>query len=109
MSVHQDREQELTRFTTPEERANIAGIEIEADDIDHFMDLLRKGLIEAAAQHDAAVQENFGLRVETSIRLSRPVRADDGEVVELKAEEQIAGRLRARKVFHDPDAAPEIS
>jgi hypothetical protein len=105
MQEKQEDEQ-LTRFTTPEERENIAGIELEPDDIDHFMDLLRKGLIEAAAIHEGAVQENFGLSVETTISLSRPVKGEDGAVVELEGKERVEGRLRARKVFHDPSRAP---
>jgi hypothetical protein len=91
--------EEVTRFTTPEEREEIAGIELDPADVDHFMDMVRKGLIEAAAQHESAVQKNFALSAETSIRLSRPVRGDNGEVTELVGRHLTAGRVRARKVY----------
>lgn len=107
MRTDEQHEEQVTRYTTPEERENIAGIEIEAEDIDHFLELLRKGLVEAAAVHEAAVQENFGLSVESSIKLSRPVRNDEGEVVELEGEQKIEGRLRAHKVFNDLDGRPQ--
>lgn len=107
MHTNEKSEEEVTRYTTAEERDKIAGIEFEAEDIDHFIDLLRKGLVEAASVHEGAVQENFGLSVTTSIRLSRPVRGEDGNVTELAGEEKVEGRVRARKVFHDPDSSSQ--
>jgi hypothetical protein len=100
------RQTEITRFTTPEERANTAGIELLEEDLDHFMDLLRKGLIEAAAEHVTAVQCNFALSAEMSIRLSRPVRNDKGEVTELVGRNMLEGTIRARKIFVDPQKPP---
>jgi hypothetical protein len=98
----------ITRFTTEEERENIAGIELNQNDVDNFMDLLRKGLVEAAQLHETAVQGNFALRAETSIRLSRAVRDEDNSVTELVGREMTEGTIRARKVFKDPTKAPEV-
>lgn len=100
--------EKITRFTTQEERDNIAGIELDPTDVDHFMDQLRKGLVEAAADHVTAVQGNFALRAETSIRLSRPVRDEDGNVVDHVGRNLLEGTLKARKVFIDPDKAPKV-
>lgn len=100
-------EERITRYTTPEERENIAGIELDAADVENFMDLLRKGLVEAASQHDTTVQGNFALRAETSIRLGRAVRDSDGRVAEHVGREMTEGVIRARKVFKDPARAPK--
>jgi hypothetical protein len=96
----------LTRYTTPEERQNIAGVTLDEADVSHFMDLINKGLITAAAQHDGAVQEDMGLSAEVSVRLGRPVRAADGSVEELVGREVVEGKIKARKVFKDPAQAP---
>jgi hypothetical protein len=96
----------LTRFTTAEERANIVGVDLDAGDVTHFMDLVEKGLVSAAAEHEAAVQNDMALSAEVTIRLSRPVRADDGQVAEVVGREIVTGRVTARKVYADPDKAP---
>jgi hypothetical protein len=101
-------EQKITRFTTAEERENIAGIELDSVDVDHFVDLVRKGLVDAAADHEAAVQDNFALRAETSIRLSRPVRNEQGEVVDVVGRGLLEGTIRGRKVYKDPAKAPKV-
>ncbi len=97
---------DITRFTTPEERNNTLGVELEKADIEHFTELLRKGLVEAAAEHVHAVQNNFALRAEMSVRLSRPVRNEQGEVTELVGRNLLEGVIRARKIYIDPDKAP---
>lgn len=101
-------EERLTRFTTDEERENILGIELDAADVDKFVDLVRSGLVEAAADHDTPVQDNFALRAETTIRLSRPVRAGDGRIVDHVGREVLEGTIRAKKVYKDPDKAPVV-
>lgn len=98
----------LTRYTTDTERANIVGVNLADTDVDHFMDQVRKGLVTAASRHDAAVQDDMALSAEVSIRLSRPVRADGGEVEEVVGREVVEGRLMARKVYADPQQAPVV-
>lgn len=98
----------LTRYTTDAERANIVGVNLSDTDVDHFMDLVRKGLVTAAGRHDAAVQDDMALSAEVSIRLSRPVRAEDGTVDEVVGRETVEGRLMARKVYADPRMAPVV-
>lgn len=100
------RSDELTRFTTAEERDNIAGIALDQSDVAEFLDQLKKGLLDAAQMHDTAVQDNFGLRAETTVRLSRPVRDQDGAVVEHVGHQMITGTIRGEKIFVDPDQAP---
>ncbi|MDO0917758.1 hypothetical protein QQM39_45365 [Streptomyces sp. DT2A-34] len=97
----------LTRFTTSEERENIVGIDLDPVDVDHYMDIVRKGLVEAASAADAAVQDNFGLRAEVSIRLSRPV-AEGDDVKEVVGRHTATGRIKARKVYIDPEKAPKV-
>jgi len=99
----------LTRFTTTEERENTKCIELDTADLEKFMELLRSGMIEAAAEHVAAVQDNFALRAEMTIRLSRPVRDNQGEVTELVGRNMLEGTVRARKVYYDPEKSPEAS
>jgi len=95
-----------TRLTTPGERENIAGIELDPTEVDHFMDLVRKGLVEAASAHDAAVQDNFGLRAEVAVRLTRSVADADGSVSEIVGDEVVGGHVGARKVYKNPDQRP---
>jgi hypothetical protein len=101
-------EQKITRYTTAEERENIIGIELDASDVDKFVELVRAGLVEAAADHEGAVQDNFALRAENSIRLSRPVRDENGQVVDLVGRELLEGTIRGRKVYKDPAKAPKV-
>ena len=101
------KNEDITRYTTPEERANTKRIELDEIDMAKFTEMLRKGLIEAAAENVQAVQENFALRAEMSIRLSRAVRNDRGEVTELVGRDLLEGTIRARKVFVDPSKAPK--
>jgi len=64
------------------------------------MALLRKGLIEAAAVHEKAVQDNMALRVETTVRLSRPVYNEQRDRVEdLTGTTAVTGEINARKIF----------
>lgn len=101
-------EPRLTRLTTQEERENIAGITLDQGTVDYFLDLVNKGLVSAAAAHDDAVQEDMALSAEVTIRLNRPARADNGEVVEVVGRELVTGQLKARKVFKDPDKKPIV-
>ena len=98
----------LTRYTTPEERDNIAGVVLDPSDVATFMDLVGKGLISAAGRHDSAVQNDMGLSAEVTVRLSRPVATDDGDIEELVGREVVTGRLHAQKVFIDPTKAPQV-
>ncbi|NHU42994.1 hypothetical protein [Rhodococcus sp. A14] len=92
----------VTRYTTEEERAKVERIELDPDDLDGFMDLLRKGLLEAASTHDAAVQNCMNLTAELSIRLSRPVYNEERDLVEnLEATEIVRGELRAKKIMKE--------
>jgi hypothetical protein len=98
----------VSRQTTLEEQALINQIEIEADDLDEFMELLRQGMIQAAQPHKHAVQDNFALRVETTIRLSRPVyNAEDDVVEELIGEEKIQGKLTGIKRYQQDQSTSE--
>jgi hypothetical protein len=108
MTANDGGQPKLTRYTTPAERANIAGIQLDDADVSHFMDLINKGLVTAAAAADGAVQEDMGLSAEVTVRLSRAVRADDGTVEELVGREVVEGRIKARKVFKDPEKAPVV-
>ena len=90
----------VTRYTTPEERKAIERIDLDPSDLDEFMTLLRKGLIEAAAVHEAAVQDNMALRVETTVRLSRPVYNEKTDRVEdLTGTTAVTGEINATKVY----------
>ncbi|GEM_PF-7112859 len=100
-------EQKLTRFTTAEERENIVGVDLNDGDVEHFMDLFRMGLVSAAAAHEAAVQDDMGLSVEASVRISRPVRVDGGDVAEVVGRETVTGRIMARKVYIDEAKKPK--
>ena len=99
---------DLTRYTTPAEKANIVGVDLDPTDVTHFMDLVSKGLVTAAAKHDDAVQDDMALSAEVSVRLSRPVRNADGEVEEVVGREVVTGHLTARKVYADPALKPVV-
>ena len=102
------QEQAVTRYTTPEERANISGIDLNPDDVAHVMDLVRKGLASAAAMHEGAVQEDMALTAKVAVTLTRGgIADDDGTVGELVGEEEVGGTIRARKQFLDPARAPK--
>ncbi|GAB5545563.1 MAG: hypothetical protein RLO52_29410 [Sandaracinaceae bacterium] len=99
----------VTRYATPDERDQVERIELDPKDLDGFMELLKKGLIEAASMHDAAVQGCMALNAELSIRLSRPVyNAETDMVEELVGTERVRGSLRASKVMKG-DCGPEKS
>ena len=98
----------ITRYTTEQERDNIAGVVLDPSDVQHFMDLVSKGLITAAGRHDSAVQADMGLSAEVTVRLSRPVVGDNGDLEELVGRETVTGHLKAHKVFIDPDQAPKV-
>jgi len=90
----------VTRYTSAEEREKIERIELNDEDIHHFMELLKNGLIEAASVHDAAVQDNMALSAEFSVKLSRPVYNEKTDSVEsLSGKSEINSVVRARKVF----------
>ena len=94
---------QLTRYLTEEERAQVERIELDPDDLEQFMRLIKQGLLRAASRHDAAVQDNFALRAETSIRLSRPVlNTETGDVDQLAGEAEISSQIRGKKVYIDP-------
>lgn len=98
----------VSRFTTPHEQTLIDEIEIEAEDLDEFMELLRQGMIQAAQPHKHAVQDNFALRVETTIRLSRPVyNEEEDSVEELIGEEKLKGKLMGRKRYQQDQPTSE--
>lgn len=90
----------VTRYTTPDERASVERIDLNPEDVDQFMELLRNGLVEAASAHDAAVQNNMALTAEVSVRLSRPVYNENEDKVEqLTGSTTVSGNLGAKKVF----------
>jgi hypothetical protein len=95
----------VSRYTTPEEQAQVERIDLDPEDLDRFMDMLRSGLLQAAAVHDTAVQRNFALSAETSIRLSRPVYNAETDLVEQhEGKIEIKARLKAHKVYkQDPE------
>lgn len=97
---------ELTRYTTEKERANIVGINLDEMDVEHVMDLVRKGLVSAAQRHEAAVQDDMALSAEVTVSLRRPVQGADGQIDILTGSETISGRLTARKVYEDPALKP---
>ncbi|MFE4263508.1 hypothetical protein [Streptomyces sp. NPDC056883] len=97
----------VTRYTTDEEKANIAGIDLNPDDVAHVMDLVHKGLVGAAAMHEAAVQEDMALSAKVTVTLTRGgIATADGAVEELTGTEEVTGLVRASKVFLDPAKAP---
>jgi hypothetical protein len=90
----------VTRYTTPEERAKVERIDLDPKDIDEFMELLKKGLVEAAGAHDAAVQNNIALSAEVSVRLSRPVYNEKLNLVEeLVGTSTVKSALSASKIY----------
>ncbi|MFJ4623629.1 hypothetical protein [Streptomyces sp. NPDC088812] len=102
------QEQAVTRYTTPEERANISGIELDPGDVEHVMDLVNKGLVSAAAMHEGAVQEDMALSAEVTVTLTRGgIAGADGKVDELVGTEKVGGTIHARKTFLDPALAPK--
>jgi hypothetical protein len=95
----------VTRYTTPSEREQIKGIEIDARDLDEFMDKMRKGMIAAADAHKHAVQDNFAMRVEGTVRLSRPVYdSTSDQVDELVGLGKVNGQVSAVKAYKKPGA-----
>jgi hypothetical protein len=102
------QEEAVTRYTTPEERANISGIELDPGDVAHVMDLVSKGLVGAAAMHEGAVQEDMALTAKVTVTLTRGGIADgEGKVGELVGTEEVGGTIRARKQFLEPALAPK--
>ncbi|WTO32905.1 hypothetical protein OG399_45500 [Streptomyces achromogenes] len=71
--------------------------QLDAGDVDEFVNLLRNGLIEAPADHETTQQDNFALRAETSEKLSRPVLNGHGEVVEELGDGLLRGTRRVRQ------------
>lgn len=92
----------VTRYMTPDERAKVERIDLNPEDVDQFMELLRNGLVEAASAHDAAVQNNMALTAEVSVRLSRPVYNETEDKVEqLTGSTTVSSNLEAKKVFKE--------
>ncbi|BCJ65703.1 hypothetical protein [Polymorphospora rubra] len=98
----------LSRFTTPEERANVSGINLNESDVDQFLEMMKKGLLNSAAVHEAAVQDNFGLRAEVTVRLSRPVNDGTGGIAEVESFAKHGGEIRASKEYIDPAKKPIV-
>ncbi|WP_018588699.1 hypothetical protein [Salinispora arenicola] len=98
----------LTRYTTAQERQNIAGVTLADEQVSYFMDMVSKGLTGAVQAHDSAVQDDMALSAEVTVRLSRPVQTDDGTVEEVVGREVVTGRLTARKVYKDPTKKPVV-
>ncbi|MFI6686642.1 hypothetical protein [Streptomyces sp. NPDC050485] len=71
---------------------------LNSGDVDEFVGMLRKGLIEAPSDHETSDQDNFALRAQTSERLERPVRNESGEVVEMVGSDLLGGMIRTRQV-----------
>lgn len=97
----------LSRFTTPEERANISGINLNESDVEAFLEMMRNGLLGGASAHSGAVQDNFALRAEVTVRLSRPVSDTEDSVTELSSVVSHVAKLRASKEYIDPSRAPK--
>jgi hypothetical protein len=94
----------VSRMTTPEEQEAIEAIELEARDLDEFMEKLRQGMIQAASAHKHAVQDNFALRVETTVRLSRPVLSEsENKVEDLVGKAEVSGDVKAKKKYKKKD------
>ncbi|AOJ70005.1 MULTISPECIES: hypothetical protein [Burkholderia] len=90
----------ITRRTTDEERAQIERIDLNDGDIERLVDLFRDGLRETAQFHSAAVQNNFQIRAEVSVRLSRPIQSEDGaRVEEIVSRSTIDETIESKKVF----------
>ena len=89
----------VSRLLPAEEQAAIESIELEAHELDEFMEKLRQGMIQAASASKHAVQDNFALRVETTIKLSRPVYNEETDKVEdLVGKAEVSGEVKARKI-----------
>ncbi|MYU01445.1 MULTISPECIES: hypothetical protein [unclassified Streptomyces] len=101
-------DKKLSRFTTPDERANISGINLNESDVDQFLSMMKQGLLSAASAHDAAVQDNFGLRADVSVRLSRPVNDGQGGIAEVETFTMEGGEIRASKEYIDPAKKPIV-
>lgn len=97
-----------SRFTTQEERANISGINLNESDVDQFLGMMKKGLLNSASVHDAAVQDNFGLRADVTVRLSRPVNDGNGGLSEVESFTMEGGEIRASKQYVDPAKKPVV-
>jgi len=90
----------VTRYTTEEEQHAVERIDLNAEDLDEFMTLLRKGLVEAAACHEKCVQDNMALRVETTFRLSRPVyNSETDRVEDFAGVTTVTSEIKAAKVY----------
>ncbi len=102
MSINSDSfpYKNITRRTTDSERAQIERIDLNDDDVDRIVDLFRDGLRETAQFHSAAVQNNFHIRAEVSVRLSRPVQSEDGSRVdEFVSRGTISESIESNKIF----------
>lgn len=90
----------VSRYTTAEEKNLIKSIELDPKDIDEFIEMFKKGLIEASSGAQQAVQDNFALRIESTIRVSRPVYNEKNDVVEdLVGKADVIGKISAKKNY----------
>lgn len=98
----------LTRYTTEEERANIVGVTVNDQDLQHVLDLVSKGVVQAAQRHEAAVQDDMALSYAVSVELARPVQGDNGQPEIFRSREEITGRLTATKHYADEGRKPVV-
>jgi hypothetical protein len=92
----------LTRKTTQAERDLIESIEVNAEDLERFMEQFRQGLLTASQGMKHAVQDAPALRADVSIRISRPVLSDSGDFIEnLVDSVDIAGQINANKKYKE--------
>ena len=86
----------------PERNADKPDLAVEFDQasIERFSRLLRDGLMEAAAIHEGAVQNNVALSATTTISLRTSDDQDTskpGEAVQVTAEAEIRMRMKSNK------------
>ena len=98
----------LTRYTTDEERENIVGVTVKDEDLAAVLDLVSKGIIQAAQRHEDAVQDDMALSVAVSIDLSRPVRGESGEPEIFSSDHMVRTRLTAQKHYANEDLKPVV-
>jgi len=90
----------VTRPTTPDERAQIESIQLNEEDVDYFVEQFRKGLMKASTFHEAAVQNNAQISTEVTIRMSRPVlNPVTDRVEELVGRETITHNIQMQKKY----------
>lgn len=99
----------LTRYTTAEEREKIKGVSFKQEEVEKFMEMVQKGLLEAASAHEAAVQDNMTLSAEVSIKLSRPVQNKNDGVDHLKGKSKTTMKIQANKEYYSEEELLKIA